>query len=433
MLLVYTNKITPRLKYIFKHYFIRILQIPVSFTTKVEEFVAHSGPKISYSKAPLGTEFFIRSNDLLFEQGINDIEINVLKWDDVACFFPTGEKSTIPFDIFAAGFYLISRYEEYLPHVQDEHERFPSQESIAFKNNFLEKPVIDIWAYKLLDLLKEYFPNYDYKTRKFKYISTFDVDNAYAYKNKGIVRTIGGFANDVFQLRLVNFWNRLLTVLNFRNDPFDTYNEILRIHKKYNIETLFFVSLGDYTTFDKNVSSSNSTYKSLLKSLADYVKVGLHPSYFTLKDEGMLKKEKIRLEQIINTPVKFSRQHYLRFSMPETYHTLLDLDILEDHTMGYAKQVGFRASTCTPFYFYDLDFEIQTPLKVFPFAFMDGALKVHMDLSNEDSFATILKLIDEVKNVNGTFISLLHNDTLSNKGMWEGWKVIYRKMVKELV
>ncbi len=433
MLLVYTNKITPRLKYIFKHYFIRILQIPVSFTTKVEEFVAHSGPKISYSKAPLGTEFFIRSNDLLFEQGINDIEINVLKWDDVACFFPTGEKSTIPFDIFAAGFYLISRYEEYLPHVQDEHERFPSQESIAFKNNFLEKPVIDIWAYKLLDLLKEYFPNYDYKTRKFKYISTFDVDNAYAYKNKGIVRTIGGFANDVFQLRLVNFWNRLLTVLNFRNDPFDTYNEILRIHKKYNIETLFFVSLGDYTTFDKNVSSSNSTYKSLLKSLADYVKVGLHPSYFTLKDEGMLKKEKIRLEQIINTPVKFSRQHYLRFSMPETYHTLLDLDILEDHTMGYAKQVGFRASTCTPFYFYDLDFEIQTPLKVFPFAFMDGALKVHMDLSNEDSFATILKLIDEVKNVNGTFISLLHNDTVSNKGMWEGWKVIYRKMVKELV
>ena len=112
---------------------------------------------------------------------------------------------------------------------------------------------------------------------------------------------------------------------------------------------------------------------------------------------------------------------------------LLDLDILEDHTMGYAKQVGFRASTCTPFYFYDLDFEIQTPLKVFPFAFMDGALKVHMDLSNEDSFATILKLIDEVKNVNGTFISLLHNDTVSNKGMWEGWKVIYRKMVKELV
>ena len=68
MLLVYTHKITPRLNYIFKHYFVRTLNTRVGFTTKVAEFVAHSGPKITYSKAPLGTEFFIRSNDLLFEQ-----------------------------------------------------------------------------------------------------------------------------------------------------------------------------------------------------------------------------------------------------------------------------------------------------------------------------------------------------------------------------
>ena len=87
MLLVYTHKITPRVNYIFKHFFVRILQIQVHFTTKVGEFVAHNGPKLSYSKAPLGSEFFIRSHDLLFEQGINDVDITVLKWEDVPCFF----------------------------------------------------------------------------------------------------------------------------------------------------------------------------------------------------------------------------------------------------------------------------------------------------------------------------------------------------------
>ena len=75
MLLVYTNKVTPRLTYTFKHFFTRILQIPVEFTTKVEEFVAHNSLKLSYGKHPLGNEFFIRSNGLLFEQGINDVEI----------------------------------------------------------------------------------------------------------------------------------------------------------------------------------------------------------------------------------------------------------------------------------------------------------------------------------------------------------------------
>ena len=152
MILVYTHKITPRVRYIFKHIFTRILLTPVSFTSKVEEFVAHNGPKISYTKVPLGKEFFIRSNELLFEQGVNDLEINISKWDETPCFFNTGSNSSIPFDIFAASFYLISRYEEYLPHVRDVHERFTAEQSLAYKFRFLEKPVVDIWALKLKDI-----------------------------------------------------------------------------------------------------------------------------------------------------------------------------------------------------------------------------------------------------------------------------------------
>ncbi|SDX10540.1 hypothetical protein SAMN05444411_103104 [Lutibacter oricola] len=431
MLLVFTNKITPRLNFIFKHYFVRILNIPVSFTTKVEEFVAHNGPKITYAKNPLGTEFFIRSNDLLFEQGINDIDINVSKWDDVPCFFSTGETSTIPFDIFAAGFYLISRYEEYLPHVQDKHERFPATESIAFKNNFLEKPVVDIWAYKFLNLLKEKFPNYKYTKREFKLISTFDIDNAFAFKHKGLVRNFGGLIKDIANLRFLNIWARFRTILNFQKDPYDTYQKILDFKKNKNVETLIFILIGDYTTFDKNISSTNSKFISLIKSLGDYVKIGLHPSYFTLKNDEMLKKEKSRLENITNTPVLFSRQHYLRFTIPETFHNLIDLDIEEDHSMGYANNIGFRASTCTPFYFYDLDFEIQTPLKIYPFAFMDTTLNVHLKLDTKKSLNKILELKEEVKKVDGTFISLMHNEVLSETGNWRGWSNVYAEMIKD--
>ena len=170
MILVYTHKITPRVRYIFKHIFTRILLTPVSFTSKVEEFVAHNGPKISYTKVPLGKEFFIRSNELLFEQGVNDLEINISKWDETPCFFNTGSNSSIPFDIFAASFYLISRYEEYLPHVRDVHERFTAEQSLAYKFRFLEKPVVDIWALKLKDILKERFPEYHFPEREFSYI-----------------------------------------------------------------------------------------------------------------------------------------------------------------------------------------------------------------------------------------------------------------------
>lgn len=430
MLLIYSHKVTPRVRYIFKHIFTRTLLIPVDFTSKVEEFVAHNGPKMTYAKTPLGNEFFVKSNDLLFEQGVNDMEIVIQKWDDVPCFFKTGPKSAIPYDVFAASFYLISRYEEYLPHVKDTHGRYTAEQSLAFKYRFLEKPVVDIWAYKLLEALKEKFPDYEYKKREYKFISTIDIDNAYAYKYKSLVRSVGGFFNDLLHFRLINVWNRFAVTFNIKKDPFDTFQEIIDIRKEKNIRTIFFFLIGDYTTFDTNVSASKNKYRLLIKEMVDYARVGLHPSYFTMNNAALLKKEKIRLEHIINMPIQRSRQHFLRFSLPETYQNLIDLEVEEDYSMGYASNVGFRASTCTPFYFYDLDFEIQTPLKIFPFALMDTTLNDYMKLTPRQSLGRIRDLKNEVKAVNGMFITLFHNESLSNYDRWKGWRRLYDSMIK---
>ena len=430
MILVYTHKITPRLRYVFKHIFTRVLQIQVGFTTVIEEFIAHNGLKMTYSKTPLGNEFFIRSNELLFEQGVNDLETTIFYWEEVPCFFNAGSKSVLPFDIFAASFYLISRYEEYLPHVRDQHERFTAEQSIAFKYRFLEKPIIDIWAYKLLEKVKEKFPDFEVENREYSYVSTIDIDNAFAYKHKSLVRTTGGFLKDLMNFKLRTFWDRFAVLTNIKKDPYHTFDKILELKSKFDIDTIFFFLVADYTTFDTNVSASKNKFKLLIKSMLDYAKVGLHPSYFSMKDESLLKKEKERLESITNTPMERSRQHYLRFSLPETYQKLIDLEIKEDYSMGYASHVGFRASTCTPFYFYDLDFEIQTPLKIVPFALMDTTLNDYLGLTPKQSLGKIRDLKNEVQAVNGLFVTLFHNESLSNYLRWKGWSKVYESMLK---
>ena len=430
MILVYTHKITPRVRYIFKHIFTRIFLSPVSFTSKVEEFVAHNGPKMSYTKVPLGKEFFIRSNELLFEQGVNDLEINISKWDETPCFFNTSSNSSIPFDIFAASFYLISRYEEYLPHVRDVHERFTAEQSLAYKFRFLEKPVVDIWALKLKDILKERFPEYHFPEREFSYISTIDVDNAYAYKYKSFVRTSGGFINDFFKLHLKSFWDRLLVLLRVRKDPYNTFEHILALSNSYKVKVIFFFLIADYTTFDTNVSATKRQFRLLIKHIADYASIGLHPSYYTMKSSVMLKKEKERLESITNIPATISRQHFLRFSLPETYQNLIDLEINEDYSMGYASHVGFRAGTSIPFHFFDLDFEIQTPLLIYPFALMDTTLNDYMGLTPKQSLGRTKDLLQEVMRVKGTFITLFHNESVSGYLRWNGWQKVYETMLK---
>lgn len=187
MLLVYTHKITPRLSYAFKHICTRILGIPVSFTTTIEEFIAHDSLKISYTRQPLSNELFIRCHDLLYEQGLSDVDINVQPWEHTKCFFPTTDKSSLPFDIFAAAFYLLSRYEEYLPHVKDDYGRFLASESLALKEGFLHQPVIDIWAYKFKALLQAQFEDYEFPIKTYSVQPVIDVPMAYYFKQKGLM------------------------------------------------------------------------------------------------------------------------------------------------------------------------------------------------------------------------------------------------------
>ncbi len=436
MLLVYSHSITPRLNYIFRHVLTRILGLEVGFTSKVEEFIAHDGLKFSYTRQALGNELFVKNNELLFNQGIDYLEINVVQWDDVPCFFQTNPGSDVPFDIFAASFYLISRYEEYLPHVKDEHERFPASESLAYQNKFLDLPVIDIWAMKFGELLRKAFPKFEEELkndkRRFDFISTIDVDMAFKFKHKGFTRNVGGIVKDLSQFNISELWMRFLVIFGLHKDPYDVYDKLIGMRKKFDIRTLFFFLLGEYGTYDKNISPGNSNYRLLIKNIADYCTVGIHPSYMSMKKEQKIKKEQSLLQSIVNFPITKSRQHYLRVALPETYQHLVDLEIKQDYSMGYASQFGFRAGTCTPFYFYDLDFEIQTPLKVFPFAAMDVTLKDYLNFTPKKSYITIMHLANEVRKVRGTMITVFHNESVSGTGQWRGWSKLYESLLREM-
>ena len=396
---------------------------PVSFTTVIEEFIAHDSLKMSYTRQPLSNEVFVRSNELLFEQGLSDLDINVLQWENTKCFFNTGEKSALPFDIFAATFYLISRYEEYLPHVKDSYGRFTAEESIAFKNQFLEQPVVDIWAYKFRAFLQQQYPDFQFPKRAYNVLPVIDVPVAYEFRLKGIMRTIGGTFKDVFGFKFKRLYTRYSVVLGFKRDPFDTYKYIINKQRKAKFKFVFFFLIGDFSTYDKNINSQKQKFVSLIKHVADYCNVGVKSSFFALSNIEKLKVEKSRMEAIINTNVIGSRQSFSKVNLPESYRNLVELEIPEDYTMGYVNHLGFRAGTCTPFLFYDLDFEVQTPLKIVPFQALDFAFLKFKSLLDKEEM--LKKLINSVKKVNGTFVPVFHNYTFSTLQRWAHFKTLF--------
>lgn len=428
MLLIYTHKITPRFTYIMKQLFTKILGIDIIFTTKVEDFIKHTGPKITYTKQPLQNEFFIRSNDLLFEQGINDLQINVGDWEGIPCFFSTGERSNIPFDIFSASFYLLSRYEEYLPHVKDIHGRFPPKESLGFHNNFLKIPVVDHWAFQLLDKLKIRFPNIEFRKRGYHFTSVIDVTTSHCYAHRGFLRGGAGLILDLVTLKLNRLIPRIKTWFDPTSDPYNNFSTLIGIHQKYKVDGMFFFQFADYSTYDKNVSPNSNRFQYLIKSVADYSSVSLAASYSSFRDIELLRYEKKRLANVLNRPVNFARMRYNRVDIPTTYRNLAESEFTDDYTMGYTHEIGFRAGTCTPFYFYDISLEMQQPIRVHPFAMHDYAF------ANHKSKAVILEqvkaLYQQVKQVQGNLVIVFSNELIGGPQR-VNWMDLYNNVIQE--
>jgi len=429
-LLVYSHKTTPRLQYIFKLLLSDIIGVEFNITNNKSEFQDSKIPKLTYCEHAFGDELFIFATRLLFEKGIVDQEVNVFDWKNMPVFFGTHPKYDIPFDLFSASFYLVSRYEEYLPHIKDEHLRFSPQQSLAYQKGFLNKPLINIWCQELKQQLKAKYPDILFKEKQYKFISTFDIDSAYAYQEKGITRQFGAFSSALLKLDFDKIIERIKVLAGFHKDPYDTYDWQLDLKEKYHLKQIYFFLLGNYGEFDKNISVEGSIkFQSLIKSIADNAEVGIHPSYASNGDKNQIQKEIKRLSKVVKREITKSRQHFLKLTFPETFRNLIEMDAQEDYSLGYASETGFRASICSPFYFYDLDLDTTTQLKLTPFMLMDGTLKDYLGLTPEEAINRSKLIIDEVKNVNGVFVSLWHNHTINDKDDWAGWKKVYEEIV----
>lgn len=425
MILIFTQKITPRKSYIFKQMLTKILGLEFKFTSKIEEFIASKDLKFSYGKSRMGNEFFVQSHGLLNDQGVSEIPVEVKDWGGIPCFFEVENTSDVPFDIFSAAFYMLSRYEEYLPHQSNADGFFPATASLAYKNNFLHQPVVDFWAYKLKTILQEHFPDLSFSQRKFDKKYVLSVAELYKYKKKGMMRNLGGGIRDLVRLRIKSVFERIRTQFIWVKDPYDVYKELLQFSKQQKINWNFMFQLSDFSIHNKNIGYNRPTYHAMIKSMGDYGKIGLLVGYEAVFDLKTLRKEKARWEQIANRELKMALTNDYGVRLPDMYNNYDACEIGNDYSMGFPDKIGFRAGTCTAFQYYELKLERISPLTIHPTAFNSEAFVP----SSFFEVKTILeRMKTDVMNVDGELIMLFKNTDFAEEKRREKFLQILEKM-----
>lgn len=337
-------------------------------------------------------------------------------------------------DIFATIFFMLTRWEEYVVVDKDKHGRFSHTACLAYKHNFLHRPIVDEYIEFLWNMLLCLgYKESRYKD-KFSILITHDVDHTLRYLNFKmlLVRLAGDIVIRKSLFRPFKTIFEYIAVLKKRKkDPYDTFDEIMDISDSFNLKAyFFFMSGGTAKGYDNTYSIDTSSTKKIIDNIYKRGhRIGIHSSYNAYNNIEQFGLEKNILDSVVSSPVISGRGHYLRFEVPTTWQIWEDNGISWCSNMAYANASGFRAGICRPY----TPFNILTRKKLFlkerPLIMMEGTfiLESNNPLEMEESIEYYLKT---VRKYNGEFVLLWHNSNFSSDYM-KPYKYIYIKIIRK--
>ncbi|HTN17554.1 MAG TPA: hypothetical protein VL092_07740, partial [Chitinophagaceae bacterium] len=325
---IVVSKISPRLSYTIDWIFGLQLGLRYELLSSAPGAIHHYSCVLHYGGQR--TTNTIPDLGLLHENNIRVQQISSGAWEETPVLFYTGDQDMLlPFDLFSAVFYLLSRYEEYLPFTADKHDRFPATGSILYQQQLLDRPIIDEWLQLLGEKLMDY--GVQAQQKPYSFLPTYDIDIAWSYRHKGWSRTLGGYLRDVAQNNFAAIQERTSVLLDHRQDPYYSFDDTDALHTAAGLHPVYFIlAAKENGPYDKHILPSNPNMQSLIRRLAARYDTGMHPSYYTGENPGLLREEHNILEQCTGKKIFRSRQHYIRCQLPDVYRNLIKVGIRQE-------------------------------------------------------------------------------------------------------
>ena len=214
---------------------------------------------------------------------------------------------TCGIDIFASAFLMLTRWEEMVNPIRDAHGRFPGEESIAFKNNFLTRPVVNEYAELLWNMLVACGFKEKREKRDFKLYLTHDIDHLFT-----------SVTNRQIAADLCKRFDAPMAYRHFRykytQNPYDQYDFLMDCSERMNVQSRFYFKASDLITrYDQDNYLTTGKFRHIIRNIkARGHLIGFHPGYDTYLDESKWTKEKNLLEEAAQTKLLEGRQHYMR-------------------------------------------------------------------------------------------------------------------------
>jgi len=396
------------------------------------------------------------SKYIFFPLSDQDLNVNQIKWINGIPILFSCSRSEIIFriendnvifehDLLKSTFYLLTGYQEYHSGIQDQYGRFPYKESLQYKLDIANKPVINYYFEWILQGIEQFckINHIPFKRNSVfphaAFMLSHDVDRVNAYHFFEVIykfKQLLGFAKSPYtpSTTLKITLNYLYHFLNpfSKTNPFWNFDFLRAIEKENNLSSVFFF-------LEKDGLHKNSRYKFRKKKIRilirdlieDGCEVGLHGTIQSATNLQAMRKTLRNLQKVTPRKITGVRQHYLTFTIPKTMIIQEQAGLEYDTSLGFAEHEGFRNSFCHPFKLYDFENEKMIDVWEIPLIVMDGTLFYYKNMHYEGMINSVDLLIGEIKKFKGIFTLLWHNshfDELEFPGITD----FYKKLLKHI-
>lgn len=326
-------------------------------------------------------------------------------------------------DILKAIFYLLSGYQEHNSPNKDFMERFPYEHSIQKELNITSEPVVNYYIAIISEALIKFAAqqNIQLKTKRLfetaGFLLSHDIDRVnYYHWRETVYRWM-----QILGLRKANYNKKRLfnaaidsilpTIFpGYKPDPFRNFKTMRKMEKKYGMVSSWYFLNRDGSDHDARYYFKEKSIRDIMNFLYhENCEIGLHGSLKTSSSKEAMIKALNKLKASFNYEVPGTRQHYLKFSNPDTYRIQQQCGIKYDTTVGFAEHEGYRNSYCYPFHPYNFDNDTMMDIWEFPLIVMDGTLFYYREHNYESAMKSIENLLIETLKFGGIFTLLWHN------------------------
>ena len=340
----------------------------------------------------------------------------------------TGIAAAWKLDLFGSAFWMLTRYEEAVSCERDGHARFPAGASLAFREHFLARPIVNEYLEMLWRILERLWPGLQRKQRGHRVLLSHDVDLPLCTAGKPPLQVLKSGLGDIVQRHDPALACRRLQAYFqarrgcFDNDPCNTFDFVMDLSERYGRQSAFYFIAGHSAgAIDGSYSLDDPWIGRLIRHIDQRGhEVGLHPSYNTYRDAVQTRRELQRLVQAVaatgvDRQVWGGRQHYLRWENPGTWQNWEDAGLAYDSSLSFADHVGFRCGTCYEYPVFNLTTRQRLGLRERPLIVMDVALVQYMRRTWEAAVSELLHLNSVCKQFRGDFTLLWHNNHLISR------------------